>query len=49
VESRADAPPQRTERGWIESGLYVMTLPLTFTVRMMLAPVNWMFGARSRS
>jgi hypothetical protein len=49
VESRADAPPQRTERGWIESGLYVMTLPLTLTVRMMLAPVNWMFGARPRS
>ena len=42
-------PPQRTERGWIETGLYVMTLPLTLTVRIMLTPVNWMFGARPRS
>src|SRR5688500_20351297 len=30
VESRSESP-QRTERGWIESGLYVMTLPLTLT------------------
>jgi len=45
--SSAEPPPP--ERGWIESGFYVMTLPLTLTVRMMLAPVNWMFSARPRS
>src|SRR5687768_14331388 len=46
---RRTEPPQRTERGWIESGLYVMTLPLTLTIRIVLTPVNWMFGARPRS
>ena len=49
VASRSDESSQRTERGWLESGLYVMTLPITLTVRMMLAPMNWMFGARPGS
>lgn len=42
------APATRLERGWIESGLYIATLPMTFTLGLMLAPVVWMFGGRSR-
>jgi hypothetical protein len=45
VERHTPAP-RRQERAWIESGFYVMTLPLTFTIGMMIAPVIWMFGSR---
>lgn len=49
IEARLEAPPRR-ERGWIETGLIVMTLPVAITVGMMLAPVvapmMWFFGSR---
>ena len=41
-------PAPSRERGWIESGLYVMTLPLTMTLGIMMAPVTWFFGGRPR-
>jgi hypothetical protein len=42
------ARPRPPERGWIRTGLYMMTLPMTITVGMMLAPAFWMFSARRR-
>lgn len=51
VERRVEprpAPVARRERGWIETGLYVATLPMALTLGIMLAPVFWMFGGRSR-
>jgi hypothetical protein len=44
------AQPERRQRGWIETGFLAMTLPVAFTVGMMLAPVAaplmWFFGSR---
>lgn len=53
VEARLVAPAQpRRERGWLETGLIVMTLPVAFGLGLMFAPVVapmvWMFGSRSR-
>jgi len=48
VEPAAAAPPPQPARGWIASGFYVMTLPMTLTVGMMIAPMMWMFGTRPR-
>jgi hypothetical protein len=53
VEARYVAPAApRRERGVIEAGLLAMTLPMAFTVGIMLAPVvvpmMWLFGSRSR-
>lgn len=44
------APSERRERGWIETGLLAMTLPVAFSVGIMLAPMvvpmMWLFGSR---
>jgi hypothetical protein len=44
------APSERRERGWIETGLLAMTLPVAFSVGIMLAPIvapmMWFFGSR---
>jgi hypothetical protein len=49
VEVRSFTRPEPSSpRGWIESGFYVMALPMAITVGMMLAPVIWMLGSRSR-
>jgi hypothetical protein len=47
---RRPAPAARVkaEKGWIESGLYVMTLPIAITAGMMYAPVAWFLKGRSR-
>ena len=43
------APPEPIrEKGWIETGLYVMTLPIAITAGIMYAPVAWLFSTRSR-
>ena len=40
--------PRPPARGWIESGLYVMTAPMAIGVGVMLAPVLWMLRSRLR-
>ena len=50
VQRQADAPPAAAPlsvtRGWIESGLYVMTWPVAITAAIMFAPVAWMLSRR---
>ena len=52
--SRQPAQPVRAasqatrSKGWIESGLYVMTLPIAITAGIMYAPVAWFLSGRSR-
>jgi hypothetical protein len=48
VERPSIVPPPPAARGWIASGFYLMTLPITMAVDMMLAPVNWFIGSRPR-
>lgn len=52
VETRIATPPASRDRGWIETGLYLMALPMAISVGFMLAPVVapmfWVFGSRSR-
>jgi hypothetical protein len=52
VESRVATRPARRERGWVETGLYMMALPMALSVGFMLAPVVapifLMFGSRPR-
>ena len=40
--------PQPPTRGWMASGLYWMALPMAVGMTLMLAPVVWILGARSR-
>src|SRR6187399_3288011 len=40
--------PAVRPKGWIESGLYVMTLPIAITAGIMYAPVAWLMSGRSR-
>ena len=51
VDVNSSALPQ-DERGWIMTGVYLMTLPLTLPLKLgmaiMWAPVSWMLGARSK-
>jgi hypothetical protein len=51
VEAQYVAPqPERRDRGWVETSLLAMTLPVAFTFGIMLAPVvapmMWFFGSR---
>lgn len=39
---------QASPKGWIESGFYVMTLPIAITAGIMFAPVAWIFGKSRR-
>lgn len=39
-------PAPSAPRGWIESGLCLMALPVAITAGLMLAPLVWMFGSR---
>jgi hypothetical protein len=47
---RAEAPAAAapSSRGWFETGLYVMTLPVAITAAMMFAPLAWMLASRRR-
>jgi hypothetical protein len=44
----AERPAPATARAWIETGLLLMTLPMTMTLGLMIAPVVWALGARAR-
>jgi hypothetical protein len=45
-------PRPEEERGWIVTGMYLMTLPVTLPLKIgmtiMFAPLSWMFGSRSK-
>jgi len=43
-----DAPLEPAPRSWFATGVYLMVLPVTVGMSLMLAPVSWLLGARSR-
>jgi hypothetical protein len=43
----AAAPPP-SERSWFATGFYIMVLPVTLGMRIMFAPVAWIFGSSSK-
>ena len=48
-EPAAPSPSnQSAGRSWFATGLYLMALPMTLGVSLMLAPVSWMLGARAK-
>ena len=42
----AAAPP--VESSWLSTGICLMTIPITFGMTLMFAPVMWMLGSRSK-
>ena len=48
IERPSVQAPAESERGWIATGFYVMTLPITIAVEIMFAPVNWLMGSGRR-
>lgn len=42
------ATPASSSRGWIETSLLLMALPMAITAGMMLAPMIWMCAPRRR-
>jgi hypothetical protein len=47
-DARATPQPARSARGWLESGLTLVTVPVAITVGVMLAPMIWILAARPR-
>lgn len=42
------AAQSSSSRGWLETSLLIMALPMAVTAGMMLAPMIWMFAPRRR-
>jgi len=47
LEPVRSAPPVPS-RGWVETGLYLMTLPIAITAGIMFAPLAWMLSGRQK-
>jgi hypothetical protein len=47
--STRSSPRPDVSRGWVETGLGVMGLPVTLTIVAMMAPVLWLLAPRPGS
>jgi hypothetical protein len=49
VSAPASLPRPEVSRGWVETGLGVMGLPVALTIAAMMAPVLWFLAPRPGS
>lgn len=45
---RPDTPALPASRSWIATGVYLMVLPVSIGMTIMLTPLTWVLGNRSR-